>query len=186
MNNKGALGLAINTIVVIIIALVILGLGTNLMISWISGAQDLKNELDSKTQAELERMLVDQGKKVALPLHTATVERGNSHVFGLGVLNIDVEEYGNEFTFEASLSKNRYLDEEGEFIALDNSAIQSWLLFNPGPVKINENQHYSVSILVNVPTEAFKGKYIFNVKVRDGSEEKEQYDNTKKFYVTVV
>jgi len=184
MNNKGALGLAINTIVVIIIALVILGLGTNLMMGWISGAQDLKNELDSKTQAELERMLVDQGKKVALPLHTATIERGNSHVFGLGVLNIDVEEYGNEFTFEVSLSKDRYLDEEGEFQVYSNTAIQSWLLFNPGPVKIDENQHHSVSILVNIPTESFKGKYIFNVKVKDGNGQ--QYDNTKKFYVTVV
>ena len=85
--KKGALGLSVETLVIIIISLVILSAGITLIYQFISGAEDIKAQLDQKTQEELDRLLVTQGKKVALPMHVATIRRGESHVFGIGILN---------------------------------------------------------------------------------------------------
>ena len=192
-NKKAAIGLAINTIVIVIISIVILGAGVALMRNMIGGAEDIKAQLDRQTEAELERLLIDQGKKVALPLHTATVEAGESHVFGLGILNIDVDSYGTQFTMEVLYSS--YIDDEGNDGALDaDDEPLSWLLYDSGPVTVNENEHYSEAIQVNLPEDAPKGTHIFNVKVHYDKEKldpdlpifDDQYDNTKKFYVTVT
>src|SRR3989338_1661935 len=87
MNHKGAIELSVNTLVVVIISLVILAGGITLLYKFIAGAEEIKADLDARTTEELERLLVQQGKKVALPLHVADVERGKTHVFGLGILN---------------------------------------------------------------------------------------------------
>ena len=65
--KKGALGLSIETLVIIIISLVILSAGITLIYQFISGAEEVKAQLDQKTQDELDRALTAQGKKVALP-----------------------------------------------------------------------------------------------------------------------
>jgi hypothetical protein len=77
-----------NMLVVIILSLVILVGGVAFLYKLIAGAEQIKTDLDYRTQAELERLLVEQGQQVALPFRQATVNRGDHHVFGLGILNI--------------------------------------------------------------------------------------------------
>ena len=86
--KRGAIGLAINMIVIIILSIVILGLGIAFLQSIMGGANDLKADLDAQTSNELERLMMDQNKKVAVPLNTATLFGGDTHVFGVGILNI--------------------------------------------------------------------------------------------------
>ena len=180
-NKKAAIGLSINTIVVIIISLVILGGGIAFLNKLIGGAEDIKLKMDLKTDQQLEYLLVDQGKQVALPLHRATVERGDNHVFGIGILNIDPEV--NSFSIEVSLSK--LLDSGGKETALSNSEkfaiIEESVLFNTEPLIIEESEHHKEAILVTIPTNKPSGTYIFNAKVID--QNGEQYGNTQKFYV---
>ncbi len=188
MNKKASIGLAISTIVIVIISLVILTGGIILIQGWISGAEELKTSLDQRTQAELERLLVDKGRKVALPLHTATVEAGDNHVFGLGIFNVDAEEYGSNFIIAVDLSK--VIDEQENDItsSINKAKVESWALYNLGEIFIGESSHESFPILINVPNDAIKGRYIYNVRVRytDSPDQIEgQYDNVKKFFVTV-
>ncbi len=187
-SRKGAISLAMSTIVMIIISLVILASGIILLNSWLSGAEEIKAQLDSRTQGELERLLIDQGKKIALPLHTATVQGGDGHVFGLGVLNIDDEAYGEKFQTDITLSKVLDGQDEDITLSVDELEVLSWVLYESTIFLIEENQHYSLPILVDTPASAKKGTYIFNVKVtfiENLAGETGQYDNTKKFYVTV-
>ena len=180
-NRKASINLAMNTIVMVIIGIVILTSGIILMQSFISGADEIKENLDSQTEAELERLLVGQGKKVALPLHTASLEAGESHVFGLGILNLESATYGDQFSLDVTFSK--LLSEENEIISIDSSIPESWLLFDNGPFYIPENEHYSEGIYIGVPEDAKKGTYIFNVYVYD--EWSQRYDSVKKIYVVV-
>jgi hypothetical protein len=175
MNRKAAIGLSINTLVVVIISLVVLGGGITLLYKFIGGAEEIKGELDQKTKTELERLLVDQGKPVALPLHVAYVNRGEQHVFGIGILNIGG--VGDDFNIEVELSK--VLDETETEISVSTG---SWLLYNTKSIKILEGEHVSESILVNVPKTAPNGQYIFSVRINS---ESKQYGNTQKFYVNV-
>lgn len=182
ISKKGAMELSMNTIVIVIISLVILGSGITLLYKFIGGAEDIKSKLDERTDDELERLLVDQGKQVALPLHIANVERGDSHVFGIGILNTD--DNLETFHLEVSLSKVINLQEEDITTSdeVQKEAPETWLLYNDQEFNIKESQHYKEEIVVNIPEEALTGQYIFNAKVFSNEL---QYGNTQKFYVNV-
>ena len=192
-NKKGAIGLAMNIIVILIISVVILTGGILFIQQLIGGAEDIKAQLDQKTEDEIQRLITDQGKKVALPLHTVTIEAGNNHVFGLGILNLP-DSGGDRFKIivgepkvlrpDDSVYTSEELDEFGPNYGLD------WVLFNLDEMLISENQYRSEPLLVNVPKNAKKGTYIYNVQVNynnvgAGETIWPQYDNIKKFYVTV-
>lgn len=179
MNKKGAIGLSINVLVIIIISLVVLGLGISMLYGFIGGAKKIKGQLDSRTDSELERLLTDQGQQVALPLHTTSIFRGDSHVFGLGILNINSETTTSDFTIEVELSRAIVENEE---ITTENLAERSveWIVFNDEKITLAENEHKKEPILIEIPTDAPQAEYIFNVRVYLDDE---QYGNTQKFYV---
>jgi hypothetical protein len=176
-STKGAIGLSINTLVTIIISLVILSGGIILIYQFIGGAEEIKSDLDARTQEEIERLLVDQGKQVALPLHTATIQRGEGHVFGIGVLNIREEQ---AFTLDVEVS--RVVNAAGEEIAYDKVEVLSWVLYNEEPFILDEFEHTKQAILVNPGTDVAAGQYIFNARIRTGDQ---YYGNIQKFYVEV-
>ena len=181
MHKKGAIGLAVDVLVIIIISLVILAGGITILYKFIGGAEQTKAQLDERTNQELERLLVDQGQQVALPLHTATIERGQSHVFGLGILNIGG--VGNQFRVQVELEKvvNEQQDVVTNQVNLDE--VMGWILFDDQTLTIAENEHYKMEILVHPDATARTGQYIFKAKVLlpDGK----QYGNTQNFIVGV-
>ena len=185
MNKKGAIGLAMNTIVIVMISIVILTSGILLMKKFIGGAEDIKAQLDVKTEQELSRLLQDQGKRVAIPLNTKTIQAGGNHVFGLGILNIDPSAYGTLFSVDIEISK-ALDDNEVEYTqSAEVGIIMSYILYDKGPFTLSQNEYETVPILVDIPSDAKKGTYIFNIKVTSDFTAN-QYDNTKKFYVTVT
>lgn len=181
-NTRGAIGLSIETLVIIIISLVILSAGITLIYQFIHGAEEIKSSLDQKTQDELERLLVGQGKKVALPLHVATVPRGDSHVFGLGILNT----YDHTENFQVRIRLNKVADESKADITstLDPQAIAGWALFNTAAIAVESNANDKESILIQVPKDAIKGEYIFVAEVFDSKNN--LYGNPQTFIVDVV
>ena len=183
MQRKGAIGLSMNVLVVIIISLVVLGMGVTMLYSFIGGASDIKTKLDAKTNAELERLLVNQGKMVALPLHVADVERGEMHLFGIGIMNIG--DVGEEFYIKVELS--HAYNEDGEEIT-SAVGLSGWFLFNDEAIHIQEGDHVKESIGVIVPQDALKGQYIFAARVfTDPSYSSDkQYDNKQNFIVNVI
>ena len=181
-NTRGAIGLSIETLVIIIISLVILSAGITLIYQFISGAEEIKAQLDTKTQDELERLLVSQGKKVALPLHLATVSRGDSHIFGLGILNT----YDTTENFKISIRVNKVTDEtKADVTSQVNSLnIAAWALYNTALVAIESNANTKEAILIQVPKDALKGEYIFVAEVFDSKNN--LYGNPQTFIVKVI
>ena len=175
--KRGAIGLAINMIVIIILSIVILGLGIAFLQSIMGGANDLKADLDAQTSNELERLMMDQNKKVAVPLNTATLFGGDTHVFGVGILNI-LDDRG----FTISIEQTKYIDTEDNIDSTDTSA-NAWLLYSVDPIQIAQNDHHKEGVLVSVPKDAAQGTYIFDVTIKDDTGN--LYDNIKKFYVDV-
>ena len=181
-DTRGAIGLSIETLVIIIISLVILSAGITLMYQFISGAEDIKAQLDVKTQDELERLLVGQGKKVALPLHIATIPRGDSHIFGLGILNT----YETTENFQIQIRLNKVTDETKADITsqVNPQNIADWAFYNTAPVAIESNANNKEAILIQVPKDALKGEYIFVAEVFDSKND--LYGNPQTFIVKVV
>lgn len=179
--KKGALGLSIETLVIIIISLVILSAGITLIYQFISGAEEVKAQLDQKTQDELDRLLTAQGKKVALPLHVATIRRGESHVFGIGILNT----FDENKNFFVSINLQKAADETGQDMTaqFDVNEIKNWVLYNSAAIMIESNADHKEALLVQVPKGAVKGQYIFLATVLlEGT----IYGNPQTFIVTVI
>ncbi len=181
-NIRGAIGLSIETLVIIIISLVILGAGITLIYQFIGGAEDIKAQLDLKTQDELERLLVGQGKKVALPLHVATVPRGDSHIFGLGILNT----YDTIENFRIEIRLNKVTDETKADVTTQVNPLNvaGWALYNTASIAIESNANNKEAILIQVPKDAIKGEYIFVAEVFDSKNN--LYGNPQTFIVKVI
>jgi hypothetical protein len=179
--KKGAIGLSINTLVVVIISIVILSGGITLLYKFIGGAEDIKATLDQRTQDELERLLVGQGKKVALPLHVAEIPRGESHLFGLGISNTK----DNKDNFAIGIKLSKVVDEFEEDITdqVSTDTVEEWVFYNTGAISLDSGENHKESLLVNIPKNAVKGQYIFTVSVVSSSGD--SYGNPQKFYVTV-
>ncbi len=179
-NRKAAIELSVNMLVIITISLVMLGLGVSLLYKFIGSSIERKGELDLLTQQELQRLLIDEGKKLALPLHIANLNAGKSHVFAIGILNMG----SGSDEFYLNIKLDQAFDQSNKDItAVVNP--QLWLLYTNKVLKIKEGEHHTEPIMVDVPNDAKKGKYIFNVKVYKDSDYSTQYENTQKFIVNV-
>ena len=176
--NKRGIALSINFLVVIIISLVVFGSGIAFLYKLMGSAEEFKGSLDSKTADQLNRLLVDQGQKVALPRQSVHTEPGKITSFGIGILNIQELKYGTKFTIK--IEPSVAVDKNNKPLTLPG---KEWLLFNAGPYVIKENEHKSVPIGISIPKTTKKGTYIFNAKILDGNGK--IYDNIKKFNVVV-
>ncbi|PIN74369.1 hypothetical protein COV20_00400 [Candidatus Woesearchaeota archaeon CG10_big_fil_rev_8_21_14_0_10_45_16] len=178
MNKKGAIGFSVNLLVTIIISLVILGAGITLLYQFIGGAEDIQTGLDERSEQELERLLTNQGQQVAISLHTTTIERGQSHVFGIGILNIGE---ARDFTVTIEPPQQVIVNNQAQPLAEPDKTL-TWLLYDPGPFHLSQNENTKEAILIKPDTAAITGQYIFTVRVFAGED---QYGNVQKIYVTV-
>jgi hypothetical protein len=181
MQKRGAIGLSINMLVVIIMSIVILVGGIAFLYKMIGDTEGIQKSLNEGTRRELDRLIMGQGKRVAIAFQSQTLNRGDSHIFGIGILNIDSTL--SDFYMDVQVSK--FTDKTG--VELTNTVdVDEWVRYSRGPYPILENEMHSESIRIEVPKTAESGEYIFNARVYSsviaaGNE----YGNTQKFYVMV-
>lgn len=168
-----------NTLVIVIISLVVLAGGITLLYKFIGGATETQKNLDQRTQQELERLLLEEGKRVALPSHVAYVQRGESHIFGIGILNIGGD-IGDKFTIEVELARAT-AEQKGQIPP--GNILNEWLLYVQDPIVIKEGDYHTEPISVDAPETAMKGEYIF--KARVSTESGMRYGNPQQFIVNV-
>ncbi|MBI2151674.1 hypothetical protein HYU21_03055 [Candidatus Woesearchaeota archaeon] len=179
-NHRGDISLSMNMLVVIIISLVLLGMGIYFLYQLMGIAEGQKEALDARTKEEILHLLLDEGKKVALPLHIADIQAGESHIFGVGIYN--TEQDNDQFRLEITLDKA--VDYEGNDFKSQVTDINDWLLYPTDVINLPQNDYRTEPIMVEVPGDAHKGKYLFNVEVLRG-DNNEPYYHTLKFVVNV-
>ena len=83
---------------------------------------------------------------------------------------------------DVPFGKNRDVDENGQANDEVLSVASEWLLYNSDTFTLAEGEHKKEGIMVDIPNDAPKGEYIFDVRVfRSGA----LYGNPQKFYVNV-
>lgn len=173
MINKKGFELTATFLVILILTIVIFTGAIYFTKNFFSTAEQMRATIDQQTEAEIESLLYQQGSLVALPLFKKTVQRGKQTTFGLGVRNI-LEETKN---FYVMVGFSKAFTEDEEIIpSADGSYIDTtWLLYNQGPYRIENNQIEMVPILANVDLEMAegqptqKGTYSFNICVISGT-----------------
>jgi hypothetical protein len=169
MKSKKGVELSANFIVMLIIAIAILAFGLVFGRNLFSAAQEMKSELDQRTQRQIESML-DDGSKVILPITTKEVKKGNTALFGFGILNINDESTNNQFLVRVSNVKGVKPDGTNPVsapnILIDN--FNDYLLYDDDFQIIERNNKETMGIAVSIPTGVESGTYSFSVYVCSG------------------
>ena len=158
MINKKGFELPANFFVVIILSLVTIGMGIYLVNLFFGEAENIRKNLDTQTEKEIQRLLFE-GKRVVIPINSKTIKKGKSDVFGLGVLNNKVN--SNKFTIRLENNKLILLDKTTRTTFTKLEYIDTLAR------EIKSNEQLALPLVVRVPRGAALGTYIINVYVCD-------------------
>lgn len=187
MNNKKAIELSVNFLVILIIAIVVFGFGIYLTFKFFGSAQELPGAISAQLQQEINQML-SHGEKVALPINQQTIPVKKSYTFWLGLSNMLNNAETNSFTISANLNKfispddTVYTSVDSEFDAADINLVVTYI----NSYILENGAQKSIPIAVSVLKDAPSGNYIIDVAVTylDGGVIKD-YSPLQKLYVTV-
>ena len=208
MNNKG-FQLTVQMLVVIILGLVLLTAGTAIFFKAFNKTVELRENVDTKTQAQLNKLL-DDGSLIAIPLTNKEASRGDYADFDIAVNN----ELGDTKYFSIYVTYGGRVPPEGDpFVHItdvadiDNPCTgerevcgDAWVLMqetgnNRYTFELDNNGREYVPVRIWVPKEGVtKGQYVFNVDVCQGDSESgslcddnmdRRYHTRQKLYVKV-
>ena len=190
--KKASIQVSVNFLVVIIIGIVMLSFGGVLLKNMISSSGDQLLEMDERLQGEIEKVLLRDGKPIAIPIIQKTISRGDVDVFGIGVLNVDGFDY--DFVVKADFS-SAYRTSDGSAITVTPSFDPGSWITEPNEIRIKNSENFVFPVPVSVPKAGVpKGEYIYNLYICrkdeisgicDGDSD-ELYDgNVYKVYVKI-
>jgi hypothetical protein len=185
MKSKKGIELSINFIVVIILSMVILGSGLYLVRSFFSNTVELKAQLDEQTKSKIVELLT-YGDMTALPFNRKTINLEERAVFGLGILNINTYDGNFSVRIDAfnAYDKNNIIIPWFVHDNVNNDFKEEnrWLKYDKAPFKVKAHEQAEIPILVNVPKNATKGVYTFDVTVYQDTS---PYGNKNRMFVEV-
>lgn len=162
MKKKG-IELSINLLVILIISIVLFGFGMIFVKKIFNLTTEKHDEITEITKNQIESML-DSGEKIAMPETTLKLRKGDSGVFGIGVLNTDTDPNPIYKNFYIKIAPGNAYKADGT--QTSNSITPNDIVIrkgNPYVIEVNKKEVYSV--IVKVPTGATPGTHILNVYV---------------------
>jgi len=198
--NKKAMELAINFIVMLILAIVVFGFGLYFVQNVFNAAKDVQAQLDKDSEKNINAML-DRGEKVAFPVTSKDIKSDQVAIFGLGVLNVLTgDPVKGQTNFKVDISCTLYVTKGGTEIQSPYSAANcgegwtsalpcmcggSWTV-TPLRFTLTKNERKTIPIAIQVPRGKPSGTYAFMVKVTDTSTPAKVYgDAPKQIYVNI-
>ncbi|MFH1408702.1 MAG: hypothetical protein ABIH34_02240 [Nanoarchaeota archaeon] len=188
--KRGAIELSMNFIVMLIIGIAVLGFGFWFANKIFFAANTQAVTMDNQLQADIERMLIDPSKLVAIPYTKKKIARGDMQVFGVGVVNtLNTEGEADNFYLKVEHYK-AYDTEQNEIEQGDINPIDEWVTTTftlDAPVSIPKNERKLFAIGFNPPKTAVSGTYTFKLFVErmDGTERKAYDWDNYLLYVEV-
>jgi len=168
MKSKKAMELSINFIVMLIIAMALFSFGIWFAYKFFGGAEQMRTDLDSQTQTQIENLLMSGNDRVVIPFSSKTLDKSDSSVFGVGILN--VLDAAHSFTITAK-SKN---------CCQGNNLVE--LVYNDASFTLANNQNVVKAIAVKMVKNQ---KCICSVDV-DVKYDNNQYSPTQKIYIKPI
>ncbi|MFP4118993.1 MAG: hypothetical protein ACLFTH_02975 [Candidatus Woesearchaeota archaeon] len=196
--------LSINMLVVIILGIVLIGIGISIFSNAFSKTAELRDQVDSDTQRQINSLL-DDGSLVVVPYSNKEAKRGDYVDFNLGINN----EMGGSRQFKVIVTyggSTAYPDAEddpfkpgdGFYIDSDKrdeiscgyelgsgqersseetpeNCGDAWVLMVEDRFTIKNNEHEYIPLRIDIPKEnVLKGQYIFNVDVCENPADNEE------------
>lgn len=177
MEKKAAIELSANFLVIIIIAIIVFSMGIYLAYQMLSLGEREIREMDDFLRTEIDRALTT-GSRVAVGINSATINRGQNHIFGVGIRNDGQQ--GTDFSINIEFI--RFVSTHGEEIELGKTEIEDVWFESTRSVTIPEYSKEFFSIPMHPIRRALHGTYEFNVEVTHLNQ---RYGDLQKLYLTI-
>ncbi len=184
MRARRGMELAVNTLVVIILGVVIVGGGILLISKIVAKASSVVPEVNDQTQQALFNVLLNSKQRIAALDNVQTAARNSYARFALAFQN---QQAGQESTFTVAVdatpeSYPNTAPNNADCGASPQNCPNATAL--PGPYKLPRYGSQAFYVLVNVPRSAPTGEYTFSVEVYNGTTS--QRDNAHLYARTKV
>ncbi len=159
MRGKKAVEVAINTLVVIILGMVILGIGFIIIRKIIDTGVDLSGDVDDQLMESMRQTQFADGRQIAILNPQAAVNAGDGEMFLLGFVNkLGVtEDFYVKVVYSASSPVNADVQSRGIDV---NTA-----LVLPGPYSLANNEEKFIWIYLESQRSWPHGQYLYDVYV---------------------
>ncbi len=187
MRKKASIQLSVNFLVMLILAIIVFSLGVTIFFKELfPQANKLQKDLDASTKEKIMNSLVAGAEKVVIPFNSESLDKGERHVFGIGIRN----DISNNVRFLISVTcKAAYRTDKSAIcssVSGCSSVCGSWVT-SKRDIKILKGERKLEKLFFIVPKTAISGNYIFNVDVKycTATEGCKSYDTIKKIYINV-
>lgn len=180
MNKKASLELSIQSIVIVVIAFVVLGLG----LGFVRGQFKSMTETTTGVQEQIRQQILEDlrtgDKKLSFPATTLTIDKGGSQDIAIGVKNTLAS---GDLRFKISITT---LTKQGAPAGYD-AVKQVEYFLSPGPftLKVTDAEAYNIKIIAS----GDKGTYLVGLKIVEldtgGAEQPTPYAE-KSFFVNII
>mgnify|MGYP003966465015 CR=1 FL=1 len=199
INNKKGIELSINFTIILILAIFMFGSGIIIIQKIFFQAEEMKKALSNQQRENLERIMREGTDKIQTAYIKKELHAGEHEVFGIGIRN----DFENERKFYIEQNCDAFIinnEIQCDDDTIDDCNDYDNLLINDDEhINIKPNDNVVNDIFINIPKNAAKGTYVFNVRVcyRDLSytllpgetgcktDGTNQYSTTKKFNIIV-
>ncbi|MBW2988612.1 hypothetical protein DRJ48_04375 [Candidatus Woesearchaeota archaeon] len=187
--NKRGFELTLNFVVILILSVVVLSFGIKFIHDLVASQEQIIPPVDQQIRNELARLIVGN-KRVAIAFNKATIQRGSSEGFGLGIRNTDPTK--TYFRINAQCMKYGSPEQEDLSSGCPPDALS--LSYDKSQIRILNNEYEDTMIVVKVDKRAPPGNYVVYVNVCSyqsaaGScpidDSVHRYDQLQKIFVTV-
>ena len=180
--DRRGMELAVNTLVVMILGVIIVGGGIALMYSIFNKARVLPGEVDKTLEQELFNILLGSKDRIAVLNNAQTVARGDTATFAVAIQN-QVDNGTTTFTpvkaANASVAPNPLCTSQ----TANNLASCPLMDLLTDSFTLNRSDHKAFYVNVAVPRGAMAGEYVYNVDVLNATGS--NLYAREKVYVTV-
>lgn len=175
MRGKKAMEIAINTLVVIILGMVILGMGFVFVRKIIDTGIDLSGDVDDQLMESMRQTQFADGRQVAILNPQAIVKAGDSEMFLLGFVN----KLGSVQTFKVKVAYSTSSPVNGNLNGVDP---MKGVLFLDLDYTLDPNDEEFMWILIEPQKGWPRGQYLFDVFVCKGDYDCTQDTNSQFLY----
>ncbi len=154
--------LSITFAVILIMTILIMGMGLIFLRNVFIGAKDIQEGLERQTEAEIERLIEEEGSLVAIPFSTATMKFGESKLFGIGIRNVLPQKQHFQITVQYDIAVIN-----DELRVGDATELQERWVGELGRtiLEVGKREHVATRVYLKAPSGISRGLYYFNVCV---------------------
>jgi hypothetical protein len=163
--NRRGMEIAINTLVVLILGLVIMGGGIALVYNIYNKASALPGEVDQITKDQLFDILLGSKQKIAVLNNVLPAERRGSVTFAVAFQN---QADAVDETYKVNVPQAPIVSPVSCGSPFDNTKCP-YAFAGEGPYILKRYESKAFKVIVNVPASVEAGEYIFEINVTNYS-----------------